>query len=72
MVGLQTTDIGLVRHLQVRRIPFVTFDGADFYPGAAAGGHWTPKGHVLVAERLMRLLRQNDAIRTDAKANGPE
>ena len=69
MVGLQTTDIGLVRHLQARRIPFVSFDGADFYPGAGAGGHWTPKGHVLVAERLMDLLRANDVLRTDIKAN---
>jgi hypothetical protein len=66
MVGLQTTDIRLVHHLQVRRVPFVTLDEADFYPGAAVGGHWTPKGHVLVAERLMALLKDSDAVRADA------
>jgi hypothetical protein len=66
MVGLQTTDIGLVRHLQARRVPFVTFDGADFYPGAAVGGHWTPGGHVFVAERLMGLLKDSNAIRAAA------
>jgi hypothetical protein len=72
MVGLQTTDISLVRHLRARRIPFATLDEADFYPGAAVGGHWTPKGHVLVAERLMDLLKENNAIPTDANANGSE
>jgi hypothetical protein len=66
MVGLQTTDIRLVHHLQARRVPFVTLDEADFYPGAAVGGHWTPKGHVLVAERLMALLKDSDAVRVDA------
>jgi hypothetical protein len=66
MVGLQTTDIRLVHHLQVRHVPFVTLDEADFYPGAAVGGHWTPKGHVLVAERLMALLKDSDAVRADA------
>jgi hypothetical protein len=70
MVGLQNTDLGLVHHLQARSVPFVTFDEADIYPGAAAGGHWTPEGHVLVAERLMALLRDRNAIRTDA--NGSE
>jgi hypothetical protein len=70
MVGLQTTDAMLVHHLQQRRIPFVTFDEAEFYPGASVGGHWTPKGHQLVAGRLMGLFKQSNAIRTEA--NGPE
>ncbi|QPF92241.1 SGNH/GDSL hydrolase family protein [Bradyrhizobium commune] len=56
LVGLETTDAGLVRHLQERQIPFVTFDGAEVYPGAGVGGHWTPEGHKLVAERIYDLL----------------
>jgi hypothetical protein len=62
LVGLQWTDAALVRHLQEKRIPFVTFDGADAYPGASVGRHWTPEGHKLVAERLLVFLRENGAI----------
>jgi hypothetical protein len=62
LVGLQTADAGLVRHLTLRGIPFVAFDGADAYPGAGIGGHWTPEGHKFVAERLMGLLSANDVI----------
>jgi hypothetical protein len=61
-VGLQTTDAALVRHLQTARIPFVTFDGAASFPDAAAGRHWTPEGHKLVAERLLGLLSANSVI----------
>jgi hypothetical protein len=57
LVGMQTTDAGLVRHLGAEHIPFVTFDGAAVYPGA--GGHWTPDGHKLVEERLFGLLSAN-------------
>jgi hypothetical protein len=56
LVGLQTNDAALVRHLEARAIPFVTFDGAAIYPGEGVGGHWTPEGHKLVAERLLGLL----------------
>src|SRR5436190_7750219 len=62
LVGLQTTDATLVRHLQAARIPVVAFDGAASYPGASVGGHWTPEGHKLVAERLLGLLSANAAI----------
>lgn len=62
LVGLQRTDEGLVRHLDAKHIPFVAFDGAAAYPGASVGGHWTPEGHKLVAERLIGLLSQNGAI----------
>ena len=57
LVGLQTNDVELVRHLGARQIPSVTFDGAAIYPGV--GGHWTPEGHKLVAERLLELLSAN-------------
>jgi hypothetical protein len=59
-VGLQYTDPGLISHLQDNRIPFVRFDGAEFYPDASAGAHWTPEGHKLVAERVLGLLAENN------------
>ena len=62
LVGLQATDAGLVAHLQSKRIPFVTFDGAAAYPGAPLGQHWTPEGHKVVAERMLGLLSANGAI----------
>ena len=63
LVGLQTSDAALVRHLEAARIPFVSFDGAASYPGASVGGHWTPEGHKLVAERLFGLLSASAVIR---------
>jgi len=62
LVGLQSTDAALVRHLEAARIPFVSFDGAAVYPGASLGAHWTPEGHKLVAERLFGLLSANGAL----------
>ncbi len=63
MVGLQTRDDRLIRHLEASRIPFVTFEGADFYPGEGAGAHWTPAGHKFVAERVLKLLSENNIVR---------
>jgi len=62
LVGLQYRDPELIRHLQSNRIPFVGFDGADFYPGAASGAHWTPDGHKVVAERVLGLLSENNVV----------
>ena len=62
LVGLQSTDEALVRHMQSQNIPFVAFDGAPAYPGAGVGGHWTPEGHKVVAERLLGLLADNRVI----------
>jgi hypothetical protein len=62
LVGLQYDDPELVRYLRASRIPFVGFDGAAFYPGAAAGTHWTPEGHKLVAERVFGLLSENHIV----------
>jgi hypothetical protein len=59
LVGLQYRDPELMRHLDANRIPFVTFDGAAFYPGAGFGSHWKPEGHQLVAERVLGLLSEN-------------
>jgi hypothetical protein len=61
LVGLQKTDAKLVGHLKAAGVPYVTFDGADAYPGASVGQHWTPEGHRLVAERLLGLLSANAA-----------
>jgi hypothetical protein len=63
LVGLQYNDPELVRHLQASQIPFVSFDGAEFYPGASEGTHWTPEGHKLVAERVLGLLSKNHIVR---------
>jgi len=60
LVGLQYRDAALMQYLQINRIPFVSFDGAAFYPGYAAGSHWTPDGHRLVAERILVLLSENN------------
>jgi hypothetical protein len=68
LVGLQYDDPDLVRHLQANRIPFVRFDGAAFYPGAAAGAHWTPEGHKLVAERVLGLLFENNIVPGEIRA----
>ena len=62
LVGVQQTDAALIHHLEAARIPFVTFDGAAAYPGAASGEHWTPEGHKLVAERVLGLLSVNSVI----------
>lgn len=63
LVGLQYRDDRLMRHLEASKIPFVTFDGADFYPGEGAGAHWTPEGHKFVAERVLKLLSENNIVR---------
>jgi hypothetical protein len=67
-VGLQYTDPGLISHLQDNRIPFVRFDGAEFYPDASAGAHWTPEGHKLVAERVLGLLSENNVAEAELSA----
>jgi lysophospholipase L1-like esterase len=69
LVGLQYSDPELVRHLQANRIPFVTFDGAAFYPGAGSGAHWTPDGHKLVAERVLGLLSENNIVQAGPRAS---
>ena len=58
LVGLQNSDPALIRHLQAEKIPFVAFDGAETH-GPEQGGHWTPAGNRLVAERMLDLLAQN-------------
>jgi hypothetical protein len=64
VVGLQTRDDKLIRHLQAERIPFVTFDGAEAYSGPS-GAHWTPNGNKLVAERLFSLFSETNIVQAD-------
>jgi hypothetical protein len=63
LAGLQYRDEQLIRHLEARKIPFVSFDGADYYRGEGAGAHWTPDGHQVVADRVMKLLSENNIVR---------
>jgi hypothetical protein len=60
LVGLQFHEPQLEAYLRERGIPYASFDGADHYGGD--GDHWTPKGHELVADRLMTLFSQNGVI----------
>jgi hypothetical protein len=69
LVGLQYRDPELIRYIQAERIPFVGFDGAEFYPGAAEGTHWTPNGQKLVAERVLGLLSDNNIVETKVRAS---
>ena len=62
LVGIQSTDEALMRHLSERRIPFVSFDGAPAYEGKSEGGHWTPEGHKVVADKLFGLLSASKVI----------
>ncbi len=62
LVGLQYRDPDLIQYLQANQIPFVTFDGAASYPDAAAGSHWMPEGHQLVAARILDLLSENHVL----------
>jgi hypothetical protein len=62
LVGIQFRDEDLIRYLQSSHIPFVSLDGAAFYPGAAVGSHWTPEGQKFVAERILGLLSENNIV----------
>jgi hypothetical protein len=64
IVGLQHSDDKLIQHLQAEQIPFVTFNEAETYSNLY-GAHWTPRGHSLVAERLLGLLSENNIVRAD-------
>jgi hypothetical protein len=64
LVGLQLSDDKLIQNLQAERIPFVTFNDAEAYSDRF-GAHWTPAGHKLVAERVLRLLSENNIVQAD-------
>lgn len=64
LVGLQYREPQLEAVLTAQKIPHVSFDGAEHYFGD--GDHWTPKGHELVADRLMTLFSENGAGTSNA------
>jgi len=68
LVGIQYHDEALVRYLEANRIPFVQLEGAAFYAGGGFGNHWTPEGHKVVAERILRLLSANNIVHDKAAA----
>jgi hypothetical protein len=53
LVGLQREDSDLEPFLAAQKIPYTRFDQAAVVPG---DNHWSPEGHLTVAERLMALL----------------
>jgi hypothetical protein len=68
LVGIQYRDEDLIRYLQSSHIAFVSLDGAPFYPGSAAGSHWTPEGQKFVAERIFGLLTESKIVGTGETA----
>ena len=65
VMGLQSSDGELMNYLRAEKIPFVTFDGAETYSDRY-GSHWTPEGHRLVAERVYKLLSENNITGMDS------
>jgi hypothetical protein len=61
LVGLQFADAPLMGDLAAAHVPFTRFDEAEHY-GPEAGAHWTPAGHRLVADRLLRLFAENGIV----------
>jgi hypothetical protein len=57
LVGLQFREPALEGALTAMKVPYASFDGAEHEFGD--GDHWTPKGHELVAERLLTLFKEN-------------
>jgi hypothetical protein len=62
LVAIQRRDEALARHLERSGIAFVSLDGAAAYPGGSSGGHWTPQGQAFVAERVAKLLGENNVV----------
>jgi len=60
LVGLERREPALETFLNSKKIPYISFDEAERYP--KWGGHWTPAGHTLVAQRLLTLLSKEGAI----------
>jgi len=63
LVGLQLPDPALEPYLLAEKIPYVRMDGAETLRN---DGHWSPRGHVTVANRLMALLRAEKPLAAGA------
>ena len=57
LFALQSRDDRLIAHLQARRIPLATLDGAAAYSDQY-GSHFTPDGHEFVSRRLLEFFGQ--------------
>jgi hypothetical protein len=62
LVGLQRQEPALEAFMNSQKIRYTRFDEAERYP--EWGGHWTPAGHALVAQRLMTLLAKENVVHT--------
>ena len=62
LVAIQRRDDALARYLERSGIPFVSLVGAAAYPAAGLGAHWTPEGQAVVAERIFKLLAENNIV----------
>lgn len=60
LVGLERREPALEAFLNSKKIPYTSFDEAERY--STWGGHWTPAGHALIAQRLMTLLSKEGAV----------
>ena len=54
LVGFQKNDEKLEAHCELHQIPTVRLRNPHQYPGF--GSHWTPKGHALVADRILKTF----------------
>jgi len=61
LVGVQRHEPTLEAFLQAQGIPHTEFEGAATFP--SHGGHWTPEGQVVVAQRLMSMLVARGIVR---------
>jgi hypothetical protein len=59
LVGLQLPDPALEPYLIAEKVPYVRMDGAETLPN---DGHWSPRGHITVANRLVALLIAEKAL----------
>lgn len=60
LVGLHANDPSMEHFLSAQRIPYVTLEGAEVYP--QWGQHWTPAGHVTIANGIKSLLAREGII----------
>ena len=65
LVGLQDHEPQLEAFLRSQNVPYSSFEGAKSYSYEIEGGHWTPKGHQVVAERVRSLLTSKGVIATE-------
>jgi hypothetical protein len=63
LLGLQFEDKALEPYLTAQNIPFVRLDGVELIPG---DNHWSPQGHIAVADRLMALLTAEKVVKPPA------